>query len=86
MPERELLLHVGTHKTGTTAIQAYMSQCRVQLAAQGILYPSLRPGLWKEMEAHHKVAQAVARFSIIDRIPAAAIPHLDRPGPDVGRG
>ena len=34
LAERELLLHVGTHKTGTTAIQAYMSQCRVELAAQ----------------------------------------------------
>jgi hypothetical protein len=67
LPERELLLHVGTHKTGTTAIQAYMSQCRAELAAQGILYPSLRPGLWKEMAGHHKVAQAVARFSIVDR-------------------
>ena len=68
MAERELLLHVGTHKTGTTAIQAYMSQCRVELAAQGILYPSLRPGLWNEREAHHKVAQAVLRSSLIDRV------------------
>jgi hypothetical protein len=68
LPEHELVLHVGTHKTGTTAIQAYMSQCRAQLAAQGILYPSLRPGLWKEMAAHHKLAQAIARFSIIDRV------------------
>lgn len=68
MPQRELLLHVGTHKTGTTAIQEYMSQCRAELAAQGILYPSLSPGRWKEMAGHHKVAQAVARYSIIDRI------------------
>ena len=68
MPARQLLFHVGTHKTGTTAIQAYMSQCRTELAAQGILYPSLRPGLWKEKEAHHKVVQAVARHSIIDRV------------------
>lgn len=67
MPEHELVLHVGTHKTGTTAIQAYMSQCRADLAAQGILYPSLRPGLWKEMAGHHKMAQAISRFSIIDR-------------------
>ncbi len=68
VPDRQLLFHVGTHKTGTTAIQAYMSQCRAELAAQGILYPSLRPGLWKEKEAHHKVVQAVARHSIIDRV------------------
>lgn len=67
MPDRQLLFHVGTHKTGTTAIQAYMSQCRAELAAQGILYPSLRPGLWREREAHHKVVQAVARHSVIDR-------------------
>ena len=62
-----LWLHVGTHKTGTTAIQAYLAQCRTELAAQGILYPSLRPGLWKERESHHKVAQALARYSVIDR-------------------
>jgi len=68
LPEPRLLLHVGTHKTGTTAIQAYLSQCRTDLAAQGILYPSLRPGLWKEMAAHHKVASAVARNWIVDRI------------------
>ena len=40
----------------------------MQLAAQGVHYPSLRPGHWKEMPAHHKVAQAVARRSIVDRI------------------
>jgi hypothetical protein len=67
LTDRTALLHVGTHKTGTTAIQAYMSQCRDALSKQGIHYPSLRPGLWKEMDGHHKVAQALARFSVIDR-------------------
>jgi len=68
LPNHPLLFHVGTHKTGTTAIQAYMSQCRAELAAQGILYPSLGPGSWPEKEAHHKVVQAIARFSIVDRL------------------
>ena|GEM_PF-4420966 len=68
MPEHRLVLHVGTHKTGTTAVQAYMGQCRAPLAAQGILYPSLRPGRWREMDAHHKVAQALARHNLLDRV------------------
>ena len=79
MAEHDLLLHVGAHKTGTTAVQAYLRQCRAALAAQGVLYPSLRPGWWREMDAHHKVAQALARLSLPDRWRLARYRrHLDR--------
>ena len=37
--DRTLLLHVGTHKTGTTALQALLVLNREALAAQGIYIP-----------------------------------------------
>ncbi len=36
-----IYLHIGTHKTGTTSIQRYLSQNRDALAAQGIWYPRI---------------------------------------------
>ena len=36
---RKLYLHIGFHKTGTSAIQEYLSGKRDLLAAQGIYYP-----------------------------------------------
>ncbi len=35
----ELLLHVGLHKTGTTALQAALAAARDDLSARGIAYP-----------------------------------------------
>lgn len=34
-----IILHIGTPKTGTTALQARMTQCAELLARQGVLYP-----------------------------------------------
>lgn len=36
----KLVLHIGTHKTGTTAIQSYLTAHRNALKQLGILYPS----------------------------------------------
>lgn len=36
----QLLLHIGIHKTGSTAIQRFCWQNRAALAAQGVLYPN----------------------------------------------
>jgi hypothetical protein len=36
----QLLLHIGTHKTGSTAIQRFCLHNRDALAAQGVLYPN----------------------------------------------
>ena len=36
-----LVLHAGTHKTGSTAIQSFLAAHRDQLAEQGVLYPVL---------------------------------------------
>jgi hypothetical protein len=37
---RQLILHAGTPKTGSTALQCWLTEHREQLLAQGILYPS----------------------------------------------
>lgn len=36
----QIILHIGTHKTGTTSIQKYLSSLREELLACGILYPT----------------------------------------------
>jgi hypothetical protein len=39
LPPRRLVLHVGTHKTGTKALQVFLDANRRQLAETGIHYP-----------------------------------------------
>lgn len=53
-------LHAGTHKTGTTAIQRFSSQHRLDLKQCGILYPSLHRLGPRRTEAHHLLAHVVA--------------------------
>ena len=50
-----VLLHIGRHKTGTTALQQAFIASREVLFAAGIDYP--RHGL--EYGAHHLIAEAV---------------------------
>jgi len=50
----KLFLHIGTHKTGTTAIQSMLWERRRELVREGILYPKV--GI--EGAAHHKLAWA----------------------------
>jgi hypothetical protein len=38
LPDGGLLLHIGPHKTGTTAIQGALKQARPQMAAHGVVY------------------------------------------------
>ena len=38
-----LILHIGTHKTGTTAIQTAFRQHAARLEMRGIIYPRLHP-------------------------------------------
>jgi hypothetical protein len=49
-----LFLHIGTHKTGSTALQQQLHQYRDALAGDGILYPET--GL--QGHAHHPLAWA----------------------------
>jgi len=55
MPQRKLILHIGWHKTGTTAIQAFLRQNRELLESQcGVYYPRSGQG----GSAHHVLAHA----------------------------
>lgn len=49
-----VLLHVGVHKTGTTAIQAALADARPELRPLGVLYPGKR-------KAQHRSALAVTQ-------------------------
>ncbi len=50
-----IVLHIGVHKTGSTALQAALAGARPQLRARGVLYPG-------RDEAHHAAAWAVTGF------------------------
>ncbi|MCP4476131.1 MAG: hypothetical protein GY821_16545, partial [Gammaproteobacteria bacterium] len=56
MSKKQLYIHIGTHKTGTTAIQKFLSANSDYLLKHGVLYPGFcRPG------EHH--ASLVTRYS-----------------------
>lgn len=52
IPVPGVLLHVGVHKTGTTAIQAALADARVDLAAHNVRYPG-------KLAAQHRAALAL---------------------------
>lgn len=52
IPNNGVLLHVGVHKTGTTAIQAALADAREDLAAHNVRYPG-------KLQAQHRAALAV---------------------------
>ncbi len=55
LPDHGILLHVGPHKTGTTAVQGALAAVRPQLRAAGIVYPGDRP------EHNRQAAAAIQR-------------------------
>jgi hypothetical protein len=52
LPGDAIALHIGIHKTGTTALQAALADARPELAAHGVLYPGRKT-------AQHGAAMAV---------------------------
>lgn len=52
LPQDAVLLHIGVHKTGTTAIQAALADAREELAECGVRYPG-------KLQAQHRAALAV---------------------------
>ena len=59
-------LHVGTHKTGTTAIQRFLAGNRERLALDGLYYP--RAGwLNDDLPGHHNVASELSGDGRFDR-------------------
>lgn len=55
--KKTLYIHAGTHKTGTTAIQKFLSANRDLLAKNGYLYPGTDQG-------HHDVARELKKFTL----------------------
>jgi hypothetical protein len=56
LPPDAVLVHVGMHKTGTTAMQSVLASLRDELGREGVVYPG-------EREAHHPEARALTRGS-----------------------
>lgn len=52
LPPDAVLLHIGVHKTGTTAIQAALADARSELKASKVVYPG-------KLQAQHRAALAV---------------------------
>ena len=60
----KVLLHIGQSKTGTSAIQAFLTLNREKLAEQGILYPGVRiGGLPLDIGSHNALADALMGLS-----------------------
>jgi len=55
MYQKQLILHVGFHKSGTSALQESFFAQRKELETKGVLYPSVG---W---QAHHRIAWAIGR-------------------------
>lgn len=55
-----LLLHIGTHKTGTTSIQRFCGANRDALRKRGVWYPPADIGSFPSHYAHHRIAHAIA--------------------------
>ena len=53
-----LLLHIGTHKTGTSALQESLSSHRALLLQRGIHYPDTSRPPWPELPKHCSVFHA----------------------------
>ncbi|MCB1487861.1 MAG: hypothetical protein KDJ88_10435 [Bauldia sp.] len=66
-----IFLHIGSHKTGTTAVQRFAASHRAVLRGRGLWYPSYEEIGLSGHYAHHHFAHAIAdvargRFGIED--------------------
>jgi hypothetical protein len=68
LPEHAVLLHIGTFKTGTTAIQGALFHARPQLAENGVLHAGVSP---QPMEA---VQAFTGRKPLVGNVP----PRIER--------
>ncbi|MET9022440.1 hypothetical protein ABZV93_20910 [Actinopolymorpha sp. NPDC004070] len=71
LPTGTRLLHIGPHKTGTTAVQAALFEIREELAGRGIYYPSY------DRHPMHAVLAVTGRHSMMGDDPPKQR-HWDR--------
>ena len=62
-----IILHIGTHKTGTTGLQRSLFAQRDMLKENGICYDPWPGVLWGLEYAHHGLAHRLARFEADDQ-------------------
>lgn len=58
----KLIIHIGTHKTGTTSIQRWLWHTKSELIGQGVWYPSYSEILGENFSdhyAHHDLAKGI---------------------------
>jgi hypothetical protein len=80
VPNRTCLVHIGTHKTGSTALQLYLANNRALLPAMGVYVPQC--GVDPQVRVgHHALARALwtdqaeaALGSLIDELRTADAP------------
>ncbi len=58
MHRPRLVLHIGTHKTGTSALQSALDGARNALLGHDLLYPDTRRPPWPDLPKHCSVYQA----------------------------
>lgn len=56
-PARTCYIHIGTHKTGTTSIQAFLALNRERLSAKGVVLPTAGSDGDPGVATHHKLAR-----------------------------
>jgi hypothetical protein len=56
---KRIVIHIGTHKTGTTTIQKSLALAKSQLLSKGILYPDTTRDPFPHHEKHNSVVKAV---------------------------
>lgn len=60
----QILLHIGQSKTGTSAIQAYLTLNRLRLVEAGVLYPGVTiGGMPVDLGSHNSLADALSGLS-----------------------
>jgi hypothetical protein len=80
----KLILHAGTHKTGTTSIQKALSDNRAWLRSYGLYYPDGCGVYLKTKVPHHRFSSAYTgtspeRLEVAERYLAAAQAELQQP-------
>lgn len=76
------VIHVGTHKTGTTSLQRFAGSNRKELKKRGIWYPSYAEiGLTDTHYGHHQIALALAgqeRANLSESAARQFVEYIDR--------
>jgi hypothetical protein len=57
---KKIVIHIGTHKTGTTTIQKSLALAKNKLLSKGILYPDTTRDPFPHNEKHNSVVKAVS--------------------------